>query len=422
MTPILVMLAALFIGRFAGWFLSRSIHAEVRKGMRRQVAVAATVWLLSVAPSRAQSSAPEPPEAPIVNRSPQEIFASVSPSIFVVQTYNRRGALIASGSAVAVDQHTAITNCHVLRPGTQWTLNQNGRHWSVSISRRNDDHDLCEIVSEPLQAVPVKIRDSSEVKIGERVFTIGAPLGLESTLSEGLVSGLRAYKDGKVIQTTAPISPGSSGGGLFDDQGRLIGITSFGLRDSQSLNFALPSKWVLSLDAKLTPAQVHSDDAPAVSHANDAFGNVMEAASTALNAKSYDEAGSLYRHALELHPDDVTALTALGTIDLYQEKPSAAQTLCSRAVTLDSKSADGWGCLGDAYVSQGLWDSAEVAFRKALALKPTDCPSWVGLGQALAMKGDKSGVLQVYQTLKPLNPDIANWFFQSVAASMGLNP
>ena len=77
------------------------------------------------------------------------------------------------------------------------------------------------------------------MKVGERVYTIGAPSGLERTLGEGLISGLRTTEEGKLIQTSAPISPGSSGGGLFDSSGHLIGVTSFLLKDAQSLNFAI---------------------------------------------------------------------------------------------------------------------------------------------------------------------------------------
>jgi S1-C subfamily serine protease len=83
--------------------------------------------------------------------------------------------------------------------------------------------------------------------VGERVYAIGAPEGLELTISEGLVSGLREYENVRVIQTSAAISHGSSGGGLFDVNGRLIGITTFSLKEGQNLNFALPGEWIQAL-------------------------------------------------------------------------------------------------------------------------------------------------------------------------------
>jgi S1-C subfamily serine protease len=71
---------------------------------------------------------------------------------------------------------------------------------------------------------------------------------LELTLSEGLISGIRSFNDGPAIQTSAAISHGSSGGGLFDEYGQLVGITTSFLAEGQSLNFALPAEWILDVD------------------------------------------------------------------------------------------------------------------------------------------------------------------------------
>lgn len=81
--------------------------------------------------------------------------------------------------------------------------------------------------------------------MGEAVYTLGSPVGLELTLSNGIISGRRTEQNRNYVQTTAPISPGSSGGGLFDARGNLVGITTLALvgREhlNQSLNFAIPA-------------------------------------------------------------------------------------------------------------------------------------------------------------------------------------
>ena len=83
-------------------------------------------------------------------------------------------------------------------------------------------------------------RDYASLAVGEVVFTIGSPKGLVNTLGHGLLSGLRRSEgEAEYIQITAPVSEGSSGGGLFDDRGNLIGVTTFTIRDSQNLNFAI---------------------------------------------------------------------------------------------------------------------------------------------------------------------------------------
>jgi S1-C subfamily serine protease len=86
------------------------------------------------------------------------------------------------------------------------------------------------------------IRQFSSLKVGERVYSVGAPSGLERTLGEGIISGLRSSKKDRFVQTTAPISPGSSGGGLFDSSGNLIGVTTFLVKEAQSINFAIAAE------------------------------------------------------------------------------------------------------------------------------------------------------------------------------------
>ena len=91
---------------------------------------------------------------------------------------------------------------------------------------------------------------STEARVGQHVYAIGSPQGLELTLSEGLVSSLRPSPHGAIIQTTAPISPGSSGGGLFNDKAQLIGIVTFQHKSGQNLNFALPASWISDMQQR----------------------------------------------------------------------------------------------------------------------------------------------------------------------------
>jgi serine protease Do len=86
------------------------------------------------------------------------------------------------------------------------------------------------------------VRAAKELSIGARVYTIGNPSGLSNTLGEGLISGLRERRGIRVVQTTAQISPGSSGGALVDSTGALGGITTYFLKDAQSLNFAIAAE------------------------------------------------------------------------------------------------------------------------------------------------------------------------------------
>jgi S1-C subfamily serine protease len=110
---------------------------------------------------------------------------------------------------------------------------------TFELAAKDKKKDLCVIRSSSPLTFAHLTKDYSRLKVGEQVYAIGSPSGLRNTLSEGIVSGLREIKGIQHIQTTTPISPGSSGGGLFDAEGKLIGITTFRIGDNGNLNFAV---------------------------------------------------------------------------------------------------------------------------------------------------------------------------------------
>lgn len=122
------------------------------------------------------------------------------------------------------------------------TLLREGDKRAARVTAANPDSDRCVLTVSGTLPTWVKVRPYADVKVGEHAYTIGTPKGLELTLAEGIVSSKRSADGTRYIQTSAPISPGSSGGGLFDAQGNLIGITTFMLKDSQNLNFAIAAE------------------------------------------------------------------------------------------------------------------------------------------------------------------------------------
>jgi S1-C subfamily serine protease len=167
---------------------------------------------------------------------PQEVFEKVSGAVYVV----RAGTTL--GSAVAIGERELLTNCHVVESAPAVTLEREGDRLPASVISANDDADRCILRASTQLRNWVKVRPYADVKVGERVYTVGAPRGLELSLAEGIISSKRALADGRHFQTSAPISKGSSGGGLFDAHGNLVGITTFMLKDSQNLNFAIAAE------------------------------------------------------------------------------------------------------------------------------------------------------------------------------------
>jgi len=171
---------------------------------------------------------------------PPQLFKTASPAVYAV--LGQATALATSqGSAVAVSSKEAITNCHVVARAKTITLANATTILRAEVIAADRKTDRCylRVLNGELEPVP-GFRDYATLSVGEAVFTIGSPKGLINTLGDGLLSGLRRSEDGiEYIQITAPVSPGSSGGGVFDDRGNLIGITTFTIRDAQNLNFAI---------------------------------------------------------------------------------------------------------------------------------------------------------------------------------------
>ena len=207
------------------------------------------------------------PLAPFAQaKSAQEIFAAVAAGVVVVFALNETGEQIGQGSGVVVGENEVVTNCHVVEGARAVAVRQaadsRGRQTYLMDARmaaRDEERDLCLLfvseLSEPPAAIPTAAGRARDLSIGEEVFAVGAPRGLDLSLTRGIVSQLRGdfgKKSAPVIQTDAAISPGSSGGGLFNEDGKLVGITAFkhSGEDSEGLSFAVPAEWVAALQAQ----------------------------------------------------------------------------------------------------------------------------------------------------------------------------
>ena len=196
-----------------------------------------TRYPVAVFPPWKGSESPRPDSVSNPSLTAEAIFRSVAASIYVVRA---TGAETSQGSAVAVSAKEAITNCHVVSKAKRIRLSQAGQALEAIVSSADERTDRCILTVTRNELRPVRgLRDFSRLAVGETVYSVGSPHGLVNSLGEGIISGLREAKGLSLIQITAPVSPGSSGGGLFDSQGNLIGITTFTLRDSQNLNFAI---------------------------------------------------------------------------------------------------------------------------------------------------------------------------------------
>lgn len=174
-----------------------------------------------------------------------ELFQRVAPAVFVVlaaanEADFRAARHVRQGSAVAISEDRLATNCHTVKDAGILVLLQGETHGPAELVHADPSSDRCILRSLELTLQPVPgVRDYTDMKIGEPVFAISAPRGLQQSMQDGIVSQLRSNAGVNLIQTSAYAAPGSSGGGLFDSHGNLVGITNFVVGNDDRLHFAI---------------------------------------------------------------------------------------------------------------------------------------------------------------------------------------
>ena len=176
--------------------------------------------------------------------SPRTIAQRTIPSVALISTPQGLG----TGFVVRSDGRIA-TNHHVIEGATDAVVTIGEREYrEVRVVAADPKHDLAVLAIDAADLPVLSLGDSGEVHPGTEVVAIGHPLGLGNTISDGLVSGIRELGPGlRLLQVSAPISTGSSGGPLLDELGNVIGISTLVVTKGQNLNFGVPVNYLKEL-------------------------------------------------------------------------------------------------------------------------------------------------------------------------------
>lgn len=341
--------------------------------------------------------------------SPSKIFEKVKASIVVVKVINVKGQAMSQGSGVKLPSGRIVTNFHVVKGGARFLVGQSETFVSATIYAADAEKDLC-LLEAPMLKIPgVVVSSTSTLRVGATVYAVGSPQGLELSLSNGLVSQLRGANP-PIIQTTAAISPGSSGGGLFDGQGRLVGITSFYIEGGQSLNFALPVEWIdlLKLGKPKGIISRPSGEWLAQAAALEQEEKWDELSTWCLqwlkepDANKNPDLWFLLGNAFSGSGPDVTAeaLNKDLAVEAYR-----------RALTINSEYVDAWNNLGIAYGRLQRYPEAISAYRQALKINPEHAGVWYNLGNTYRMLKRPIEAIDAYRQALKINPEHADsWF------------
>lgn len=183
--------------------------------------------------------------------SPPALIKETQPSVVAVSALDRKGNMRALGTGFFVSKAgDIITNRHVIDGA--WRIQvktHNGKIYKVNQIVGNDKHSdlVCIRANVPPECIHPLSVETSLPQIGERVIVLGNPRGFERTASDGIVSAVRQVPGfGRMVQITAPVSPGSSGSPVINSKGRVIGVATF-LVEGQNLNFSISGERIARL-------------------------------------------------------------------------------------------------------------------------------------------------------------------------------
>jgi hypothetical protein len=337
------------------------------------------------------------------------LVQKVQPAIVTVIGYDEDDDESAIGTGFFIEKGLLVTNRHVLEETTRAEIRWNGNS-TLPIVRVVAEHPETDLIIVAVDGdtttdicLPLAFDDPLP---GERVVVIGSPFGFEQTVSDGIVSTIREDSPfGRIIQITAPISPGSSGSPVLNMRGEVIGVATVTFAGGQNLNFAIPAFRAVQLPRREPREYVHWA-------ADVHYQNGMKAA----EEEDWVSAASSLIRAIRTRPDFTDAFLKLGAVLRELDQNEAAFTALKEAIRLSPDNADAHLHMGHVYVAKEEWQSSLESFEQALRLDSDNAQALYGVGLSHHGLGDRGAALEVFAQLKEIDADLADQLFEKLYA------
>ncbi len=344
----------------------------------------------------------------------EKIFKENNRAIVVIVAFDEGGNPISQGSGFVVRQDGAIiTSYHVISKAEDIDVRLGNKVLKVEgLLHMDKENDIVMLKTKGKKLQNVRIGDIGKVNVGERVYVISSPKGLENTISEGILSGIREIDpERKILQITAPFSEGSSGGAVFNKDGEVIGVATFLIEDAQNLNFAIP--------VNLIKDKIAGKKVTALKDAE--IGDYKKTAEYwFFLGYNYGEAGlqkqeiEAYKQAIRIRSDYADAHNNLGVaygeLGMYKESVEA----CRQAIRINPDLAEAHNNLCLSYNKLGMYKESVEACKQAIRIKPDYAEAHLNLGINYLVLNDRISALNEYKILKDLDPELAKKLFNFI--------
>ena len=339
------------------------------------------------------------------------LIKKVEPAIVVIVTYDQEGKILGQGSGFFINQEgDVVTNFHVLQEASRAVIKTNdGKEYPVEkIMAEDKEGDLIRIsVNLPKEtAHPLSIVTTLP-EVGERIVVIGTPLGLDRTVTDGIVSAVREIPGfGNIIQVTAPISPGSSGSPVINMKGEVVGVATFFVVAGQNLNFAIPGERIVRLAIRQGETLSERETGRIRDWLASAEG-LYAIGLRLLWAEDCERALPYFVETVKRNPGHAQAYFQIGYCLARLGQHQEAIGYYRQAIRINPKDADFHNNLCVAYGRVGRYDEAIESCKQAIQLKPDFAESHNNLGWSYQRLGRYQEAIQTCKEAIRLKPDFA---------------
>jgi tetratricopeptide (TPR) repeat protein len=374
-----------------------------------------------------------------------DLVRRIKPSAVAIETFDSRGEKLSRGSGFFVEADRIVTNRHVLEGAYRAEVHSStGAVFPVKgVLAVDAEGDIAllkiDAPTPPVRPLPL---DKTSPQEGESVVVIGNPLGLEGSVTNGIVSAVRDIPTfGRIIQITAPISSGSSGSPVVNMQGQVIGLATLQITGGQSVNFAIPSERISQLQiatitslADLVASTGRNKRAKAVQFFRDGlsflskddcekalpyFEKAVESDSNYAEAWAqsgfcneklgkHAEALEASKKAVSLRPSAESYFN-IGLASFYLKQYKEAADAYRQSIKLDPyNAADAYYALGLVYRDWGKTDDEIQAYKSAIRLRPDYTVAYERLGSRYLRSKKYNEAIEIFRQLAALKPGDAN--------------
>jgi tetratricopeptide (TPR) repeat protein len=337
------------------------------------------------------------------------LVKKIQPAVATVIVYDMERNIKNIGTGFFINrQGHLITNFHVVAGTYAADVRTSaGKSYPVrSVLSENRTADLLklqvDIPAEEVSWIPLGDR---QPEVAERVVVVGSPMGLEQTVSEGIVSSVREMPPvGTVFQISAPISPGSSGSPVVDFKGQVVGIATFQFLQGQNLNFAVGARQIQALK-KFDSAKSVSEWTFGHMGNNPRMAQALCEKGFGLSISGEDgRAVEYFKKATENDPTDSEAWSGLGSCYVGLNHPEEAISAFKHAIQANPRDETSYFHLANYYHKLSRYAEAITAYREAIAINPQFEAAYFNLGVALVRLGRYDEGREAFESVVRLNP------------------